>query len=85
MHALLLASLLASPQPSCDDICRVDRARPSLAAPASNDPSAVPPHPRATRVAAGLPTGLSGPRTRAGLLSGPPSRTIAADIAVVAS
>lgn len=61
---------------TCDDACRVDGARAYVAALVDHDPSAVPFHPDATRVEAGLPTGFSGDQLRADLRYGPQYRTI---------
>lgn len=63
---------------TCDDACRVDGARAYVAALADHDPSAVPFHPDATRVEAGLPTGFSGDQLRADLRFGPQYRIIRA-------
>lgn len=63
---------------TCDDACRVDGARAYVAALADHDPSAVPFHPYATRVEAGLPTGFSGDQLRADLRFGPQYRIIRA-------
>ncbi|MBO4236937.1 MULTISPECIES: hypothetical protein [Pseudonocardia] len=63
---------------TCDDTCRVDGARAYVAALADHDPSAVPFHPDATRVEAGLPTGFSGDQLRADLRFGPQYRIIRA-------
>lgn len=61
---------------TCDDACRVDGARAYVAALVDHDPSAVPFHPDATRVEAGLPTGFSGDQLRADLRYGPQYRII---------
>lgn len=63
---------------TCDDACRVDGARAYVAALADHDPAAVPFHPDATRVEAGLPTGFSGDQLRADLRFGPQYRIIRA-------
>lgn len=61
---------------TCDDACWVDGARAYVAALVDHDPSAVPFHPAATRVEAGLPTGFSGDQLRADLRYGPQYRII---------
>lgn len=89
-HSLLLSALVgvivagsgvgvaSAATSTCDDACRVDGARAYVAALADHDPSAVPFHPRATRVEAGLPTGFSGDQLRADLRFGPQYRVIRA-------
>jgi hypothetical protein len=61
---------------ACDDDCRIGAARAYVEALASHDASAVPLHPKATRVEAGIQTGFSGEQIRFDLENGPQFRLI---------
>ena len=66
----------AAAAPACDDDCRIGAARAYVEALASHDASAVPLHPEATRVEAGIQTGFSGEQIRFDLEHGPQFRLI---------
>jgi hypothetical protein len=66
----------AAAAPACDDACRIDAARAYVEALATHDASAVPLHPDATRVEAGIQTGFSGEQIRFDLEHGPQFRVI---------
>jgi hypothetical protein len=73
-----LAGTPAAAAPACDDDCRIDSARAYVEALATHDASAVPLHPEATRVEAGIQTGFSGEQIRFDLEHGPQYRVIEA-------
>ena len=66
----------AAAAPACHDDCRIGAARAYVEALASHDASAVPLHPDATRVEAGIQTGFSGEQIRFDLEHGPQFRLI---------
>jgi len=66
----------AAAAPACDDGCRIDAARAYVEALATHVASAVPLHPDATRVEAGIQTGFSGEQIRSDLEHGPQYRVI---------
>jgi hypothetical protein len=73
-----LGATPAAAATACDDACRIDGARAYVEALATHDASAVPLHPEATRVEAGIQTGFSGEQIRFGLEHGPQYRVIEA-------
>lgn len=76
LTAALAGSASAASEQGCDDACRIDGARAYVASLVSHDPAAVPLHPEATRLEAGLQTGFSGEQIRTDLKLGPQYRVI---------